>query len=42
MSDVIGFDFGTTNSLISFIEKDRPINILEDGLPFPLCGFLFW
>ena len=30
-----GFDFGTTNSLISFIAGDRAINILDDGYPFP-------
>jgi molecular chaperone DnaK len=35
MKGVVGFDFGTTNSLISFVEGDRAINILEDGLPFP-------
>lgn len=32
---VVGFDFGTTNSLISFIEGNRAINILDHGMPFP-------
>jgi molecular chaperone DnaK len=33
---VIGFDFGTTNSLISMIKGDRAINFLdEEGLPTP-------
>ena len=32
----VGFDFGTTNSLISVILRDRAIDIVgEDGLPFP-------
>lgn len=38
MSDmnIVGFDFGTTNSLISVIKGDRAINLLdEEGLPFP-------
>lgn len=35
MTTVVGFDFGTTNSLISSIEGDRPINFLDDGEPFP-------
>src|SRR4051812_25502391 len=35
MNGVVGFDFGTTNSLISFVQGDRVINILEEGLPFP-------
>ena len=34
--NVVGFDFGTTNSLISVIKGDRAFNLLgEDGLPFP-------
>jgi len=33
---VIGFDFGTTNSLVSIIKGDRAINFLDDeGLPIP-------
>jgi molecular chaperone DnaK len=33
---VFGFDFGTTNSLVSFIRGNRPINLLgDDGLPIP-------
>lgn len=33
---VAGFDFGTTNSLISFIQGNRPINCLdEEQLPTP-------
>lgn len=33
---VVGFDFGTTNSLISSIQGDRAINYLdEEGLPIP-------
>lgn len=32
---VVGFDFGTTNSLISFIEGERAISILDHGMPFP-------
>ncbi len=36
MTDVVGFDFGTTNSLISVIVGDRAINILDDeNLPIP-------
>lgn len=32
----VGFDFGTTNSLISVILRDRAVDIVgEDGLPFP-------
>lgn len=32
----IGFDFGTTNSLISVVAGDRAIDIVdENGLPFP-------
>jgi len=32
----VGFDFGTTNTLISFIAGDRAISVLDDeGLPFP-------
>ena len=34
--NVVGFDFGTTNSLISVVRGDRPINFLdEEGRPFP-------
>jgi hypothetical protein len=33
---VFGFDFGTTNSLVSVITGNRPINLLgDDGLPVP-------
>ncbi|NEX19866.1 Hsp70 family protein [Thiorhodococcus mannitoliphagus] len=33
---VVGFDFGTTNSLISLIQGERAINFLDDqGLPVP-------
>ncbi len=32
---VLGFDFGTTNSLISIIRGGRAINILKDGMAFP-------
>ena len=33
---VLGFDFGTTNSLVSLIRGDRPINLFgSDGLPIP-------
>lgn len=34
---VVGFDFGTTNSLISVVVGDRAIDIVDpdDGLPFP-------
>lgn len=35
MTTVVGFDFGTTNSLISTIEGGRPTNFLDDGAPFP-------
>ena len=32
----VGFDFGTTNSLISVVSRDRAIDVLDDtGLPFP-------
>lgn len=32
----VGFDFGTTNTLIAFVAGDRAISVLdEDGLPFP-------
>lgn len=32
----VGFDFGTTNSLISVVTGDRAIDIVDDtGLPFP-------
>ena len=34
--DVIGFDFGTTNSLISVVRGDQPINFLDDeNRPIP-------
>ena len=33
---VVGFDFGTTNSLISIVREDRTINFLDDEqLPMP-------
>lgn len=33
---VVGFDFGTTNSLVSLIQGNRAINFLdEEGLPVP-------
>lgn len=33
---VVGFDFGTTNSLISVIQGKRAINFTDDeGLPIP-------
>ena len=32
---IVGFDFGTTNSLVSIIKDGRPINLLEDGRSFP-------
>ena len=33
---LVGFDFGTTNSLVSFIKGGRAIYLLDDeGLPFP-------
>lgn len=32
----VGFDFGTTNSLVAFVAGDRAISVLDnDGLPFP-------
>jgi len=32
----VGFDFGTTNSLVSLIQGGRPINFFDDrGLPIP-------
>lgn len=32
----VGFDFGTTNTLIAVVAGDRAISVLdEDGLPFP-------
>ena len=34
--NVLGFDFGTTNSLISIVRGNRPINFLDDrNLPIP-------
>lgn len=35
MSDIFGFDFGTTNSLISFIKGDKAVNLLDSGFPHP-------
>jgi len=35
MGKMIGFDFGTTNCLISVIEGGRAINYLDDDLPHP-------
>lgn len=36
MAKVIGFDFGTTNSLISIIEGEKVINLFEvGGRPHP-------
>ncbi len=32
---IVGFDFGTTNSLISFIQGDRAYNLFDDGQPYP-------
>lgn len=33
---VVGFDFGTTNSLISLIRSDQAVNYLDEGdIPFP-------
>lgn len=32
---VVGFDFGTTNSVMSFISGDRCIPILDEGFPHP-------
>src|SRR5262245_37095319 len=33
---VVGFDFGTTNSLISVVVGDRAIDVVDSqGLPFP-------
>jgi len=31
----VGFDFGTTNSLISMIDGDKAINFLDNGMPYP-------
>ena len=33
--NAIGFDFGTTNSLISFVSGDRTVNYLDDDRPIP-------
>jgi len=34
--NVVGFDFGTTNSLVSLVRGDRAINFFDDlGLPIP-------
>lgn len=35
MARAIGFDFGTTNSLVSIVDGSRCIPILEKGLPHP-------
>ena len=35
MSTVVGFDFGTTNSVMSIVVGGRSIPILEDGMPHP-------
>lgn len=35
MARAIGFDFGTTNSLVSIVDGNRCIPILEKGLPHP-------
>lgn len=35
MARAIGFDFGTTNSLISIVDGSRCIPILDKGLPHP-------
>ena len=35
MARAIGFDFGTTNSLVSIVNGNRCIPILEKGLPHP-------
>ncbi len=33
---IIGFDFGTTNSLISFVKGEQTINLFDsEGFPFP-------
>lgn len=32
---VIGFDFGTTNSVMSFVSGDRCIPVLDEGFPHP-------
>ena len=32
---VVGFDFGTTNSVMSFVSGERCISILDEGLPHP-------
>ena len=33
---VVGFDFGTTNSLISVVQGNRVLSFLDDqGLPVP-------
>lgn len=32
---VVGFDFGTTNSVMSFVSGDRCIPILDEGFPHP-------
>ncbi len=35
MKGIFGFDFGTTNSLISFVEGERCTSLLDGGLPHP-------
>ena len=32
---IVGFDFGTTNSVISFISGEKAVALLEDGYPHP-------
>lgn len=32
---VVGFDFGTTNSLVAVVSGNRALPLLEDGLPVP-------
>ncbi|MEU1950836.1 Hsp70 family protein [Nocardia rhamnosiphila] len=32
---VVGFDFGTTNSLVSVVDRDRVYDLLDEGRPVP-------
>lgn len=32
---VVGFDFGTTNSLVSVVDNERVYDLLDEGLPVP-------
>lgn len=32
---IVGFDFGTTNSVMSFVRGERCIPVLDDGFPHP-------